>query len=255
MYLPWILLMWVFGACSASLKKLFPTAKTFKDRNSLVSSFFWNDVSSGNQILPQTTSIYIQRDRALLFISKVATSRRWFWSKNSDISMVEVRLEDGERQLLVVNYPLQTLSAEWTSSGGSMEHEVTQGFGITFSFQLHFETSLLQTGVTMGLGSSYTLSTLLAQNMVCRANPGGRVQLQASTRMVLYPRAITRNVTYKSTTGTFTNGEWENVTSSVAGETVDGALFYRSDYLGLHRCVTDPNYFEDALHRNWVELN
>lgn len=191
----------------------------------------------------------------MLFISKV-TAGSWFrfGKKKSDVTMVEVRLGDGPRQLEVVNFPLITFSAELSSSGALIEREVTKGYGVTLSFELQFSTSLIQTGFTTGLGSGYQLATSLSQSMVCRANPGGRAQLQASTKMVFYPHAITRNVTHKAS-GEFVNGKWENVTSTVLGEKYNGALFYKSSYLGLHRCVTNPDYFEDALRRTWVEIS
>lgn len=249
MHLFWILLaLW---NCVIASPTLHPHIESYEDRQALSKSSLLTAVARNpSSILPSTTSITIQRDRAMLFISKV--SPRGFFGDLGDVSLVEVRLGDTNRTVEVKNFPIVTFSAEWSSSGATIEQEVTRGYGISLSFQLQFETTLLQTGFTTGFASSYMLSTSMSQSMICRANPGSRSQLQVSTKMMFYPNARTRNVTFSKEK--FIVGPWENVTSTVQESTVNGALFYLSDYLGLHRCVTDPDYFEDPVQRKWVEI-
>lgn len=252
MFQPLLICLYLALVSSAKLKS---SSETFETREKLVASSFWSDVSERrNSVLPQATSIFIQRDRAFMFISRVhASSWFRFGNRKLDVDMVEVRLGDGERQLEVKNYPLVTFSAALSSSGALIEREVSHGYSIKFSFELHLVFNAAQTGTTSGFGSQYQLTTSLSQSMVCRVNAGERGQLQASTRMMYYPNAVMRNVTHKST-GQFVNGKWEKVSSTVHGNEYTGALFYKSNFLGEHRCVTNPDYFEDALERTWVEL-
>lgn len=231
-----------------------PTVHSFESRTKLTQSGIWQDtVELRNLLLHQTSTFYIHRERAYLLLARVVSrARPWMPGRHSDVEMVEVRLEDGLQEFEVANFPLVTLSADLSTSGAQVEREVTDGFGITLSFMLDLRFKLdgiHETRFTFGLSS--TFSTALTQKLVCRAPAGGRVQMQASTRMVLFPRAIMRNVTYKAKSGTFVNGEWTNITSTVLGESVDGALLYSSDYFGRHRCVTDPTYFED-MGRLWL---
>lgn len=245
----WTLCAW--WGCIMALPTLNPHVESFEDRQALQESSFLNVVAGNqNDIIPLTTSIAIQRDRAMMFITKV-TPRRFF-NNPGDVSLVEVVLGDTDHSVEVKNFPIVTFSAELSSSSAAVEQEITKGYSVSLSFQLQFESKLIQTGFTMGFGSSYALSTTMSQSMVCRTHPGSRAQLQVSTKMMLYPDAKTRNVTFSK--NKFINGPWEKVTSTVDEVTVDGALFYLSDYLGLHRCVTDPDCFEDPIQRNWVDI-
>lgn len=251
MYFIYILIVF-YWSCVLALSKLYSHLESFKNREAFLKSSFLTAVGNDkNNILPQTTSIVIQRDRAMMFITKVVPLRYLGFAGGS-VDLVELRLGDNNGSVEVVNFPLVTFSAELSTSGASIEQEVTKGYGISLSFQLQFESSLIQTGFTVGLGSSYALSTSLSQSMICRANPGSRAQLQVSTKMMLYPDAKTRNVTISN--GRFSNGPWQPVTSSVQECTINGALFYRGDYLGLHRCVTDIDFFEDPVQRSWITI-
>lgn len=248
MHLYWILFALWSGTIASAI--VHPQVESYKDRQALLRSSFLTAVARNPSSISSTISISIQRDRAMLFISKV--SPRGYFGESGDVSLVEVCLGDTNRSVEVRNFPIVTFSAEWSSSGAAIEQEVTKGYGVSLSFQLQFESSLMQTGFTMGSASSYMLSTSMSQSMICRANPGSRSQLQVSTKMLFYPDARSRNVTFSKEK--FVDGPWENVTSTVQESTVNGALFYISDYLGLHRCVADPDYFEDPVQRRWVEI-
>lgn len=246
--------MLLLSLCSCHLgnlrsNPLVPISKTFKSRTDLAKSSFWRSlVQKCDRVTENTTSIYIEDDQTVYFFNASAHTG----ATKRDIVLVQLQLGNESQVHEIVNYPLVTISAEYSTSELVVERELSSGYDITLSLSSSIDLTVLETGVTASLGYSYTFSGSLSESIICRAAPGGMAQLQATTYVKHYPAARTRQVTYKYKDGLFQDGKWDGVVSEVQNESYEGALFYVGGPLSTQRCVTDRKYFEDE--RKWLVI-
>lgn len=233
---------------------LIPNTRTFETKNDLLKSKFWRYFVKGRSfITAKATVVFIKRDRLLIYLSRKTTGVSL---PDGDISIVELLLGKKERIVGSRFYPLQTISAEYSTGSVLLETEAASGWVINLGSILQFTIGLGGTAKVYGtFEPGYTLSATLTESIICKANPGGVSQLQVSNTMRYFPEAKVREVNYTALSGKFKNGKWEAVQSTVGNEQYKGALFYSSGDVGRHRCVSDISLFEDSADRKWIEFD
>lgn len=238
---------------------LYPVTQTFDTKKEFLASSFWTHFKlKRSYVTAQTTAIFIKRDRALVYISKKTSKNpdKLFGRPQDDIDLVELKLGSDMQLVGSTNYPLYTLSAEFSTGAILLEMEVSSSRKISLGTVLQLTFGLGDAAKSYGsLETGHSLSTSLAESIICRANPGSSVQLQVTNEMMYFPRAMARKVTCQVKNNYLANGPWENVTSTINSQDYEGALFYVGESLSKHRCVTDMELFENATTREFIEYN
>uniref|UniRef100_A0A0L0NMZ7 Uncharacterized protein n=1 Tax=Candidozyma auris TaxID=498019 RepID=A0A0L0NMZ7_CANAR len=234
---------------------LVPQARTFKSLEDLKDSTFWrNFVMTRNPIIANTTALYIEDTNSVFIFDERVEPAKWkVWlGWKPDVRLTEVSLGAKSDDISIDHFPLVTVSAEHNSDSGSVERELTDGFGIAVSVNLRMSSKLLTVGLKTGLSSVYGVDVTLTEAIICTASKGGKVQMQVSTKVSYFPLAKSRRVDYVERGKIFNFGSWESVSSRIDNEEYEGAMFYSPRVLSQQRCVTNESYFENIGNRRWL---
>lgn len=227
----------------------------FKTQEQLVKSQFWAEVLHNPQfVIPNSTSIYIEDSGSILmFPRQYREYSRWTFWRKPRIHMIEIQLNETNYNMYdVVYYPLVTFSAEWSTSGATLEREVGTGYGVKYSLDKQLEQDIVAAGGSYGLLHTQGRISIGAESITCRIHAGGKGQLQVSSRLKYFPDARFRKIVCINNFPDFHEEEWEKIRTSLVGETHDGVVIYEDWNFSRHRCVTDPDYFEDPKTRRWI---
>ena len=242
-------------------KKLYPSLRTFANKLALMDSYLWTYFTRATyDVLVMTTALYIEDTKTILVLLEpktrdlVSAGKQFLGvSTKKIVSMTEIDLGSELFSVGSDFFPLVTVSAQYSTGMATVEREVTQSYSVSFNPSLNRAFGLVVVSLKAVLGVTIGLEMAEREVITCLANPGGRVQLQVSNRMLHFPKARTRSIKFYIRDKTFVGSTWERVRSAVADEEHMGALFYENFKLGKHRCVTKVTRFHDAAARKWVE--
>lgn len=237
-----------------------PLVNEFKTREQLLDSPFWGHlIHRKHHLKIRSTVIFIEdEDTFLIFDEKDQEKKTLFWIpwSNREVDQLYFTEVDFGPEVWWVgsdNFPLLTISAEYSSGYVEVEREIIHGYSVRVNPSLESLLGFLFTGGKIALESTNSLYIAEKEGLICRANPGGRVQLQVSSKMLSFPAARSRAVEYGIKSGDFTATTWNTVSSSINGESQDGILVYLPSSLVLARCVTKEEYFETENKRQLLE--
>ncbi|KAM3124225.1 hypothetical protein ACQ2H7_002461 [Candidozyma auris] len=216
---------------------LVPQARTFKSLEDLKDSTFWrNFVMTRNPIIANTTALYIEDTNSVFIFDERVEPAKWkVWlGWKPDVRLTEVSLGAKSDDISIDHFPLVTVSAEHNSDSGSVERELTDGFGIAVSVNSRMSSKLLTVGLKTGLSSVYGVDVTLTEAIICTASKGGKVQMQVSTKVSYFPLAKSRRVDYVERGKIFNFGSWESVSSRIDNEEYEDHQLALVDYVVVY---------------------
>lgn len=237
-----------------------PLVRSFKSREQLQASSFWTHfVNRHNFITDRNSILFIEDESTFLIFNEENQEKKslqwvpWVNRRLAKLRFTEVEFGKDVYLKTSDNYPVLTASAEFSSSFLQIERELVRGHSIRVNPSLLALMSILGTGWRIALESTNSLYIAEKQSIICRARPGGRVQLQVSSSMLSFPRARSRELEYDVRLGAFVSDDWEPIKSTVHLQDVPGALMALLASFMLARCVTNETMFKKPDEKHFFE--
>lgn len=234
--------------------------RTFESREQLLKSLFWSHLTNKKYLISiRNAVIFIEDEKMFLLYDEgdqEKNSLLWIpWINRNVLHLTITELDFGDDiyWLGSENFPLLTVSAEFSTSSVQVEREIVHGHSIRFNPSLLRLLGLLVAGWRVVLESTNSLYIAEKESLICRASPGGRVQLQISSKMLSFPAAKSRVVTYNTRTKQFENEVWKSVSSTICDEEHEGFLMFLPSSISSGRCITNETMFESQHLRRLLE--
>lgn len=209
----------------------------FANRSDLLLSQAWASATAQISSPQSNHAFYIENDDTILTVvgghqRRSLFSPKWAKSSSKDIECIEFSLGKNQQSVGSTYFPLVTVSAEFSTSPVKIEREVTHGKSLSYSSSVAAGVSIIQASFKLSLDQGVGLTFSKKEMVACTANPGGRVQLQVSNRMLHFPEARARKILYLAKNAEFSEAEWESLETEVADEHYLGAIFHEKYRVG-----------------------
>lgn len=245
---------------SANASYSIPMIRSFETREQLLDSAFWDHfIYRKNPLTVRNTVIFIKDEKRIIIFNEEDQEKKsllwipWVTRYLARLKFTEIDLGHEVYWVGSNNYPILTASAEYSSNILLIEHEVVRGNSVRVNPSLLTLLAWLQIGLRIVIESTNSLYMAERESIICRASPGGRVQLQVSSTMLSFPAAKSRSLEFDIRSQEFTTEKWSYISSSVEKEVYDGLLMLLSSSFVLARCVTNETMFEMDKRRKIVE--
>lgn len=237
-----------------------PLVRSFKSEKQLLQSSFWSHfINRRNFITTRNSVIYIEDELKFLVFNEEDQEKKtllWIpWFKRNLAKLHFTEVEVGKDVFLQnsENYPMLTASAELSSSFLQIEREIVRGHSVRVNPSFLTLLAILGTGWRIVLESTNSLYIAEKESIICRARPGGRVQLQVSSSMLSFPKARSRNLKYDIGLGEFFCEDWEPISSYIRQQELPGLLMALLASFMLARCVTNETLFRNSDEKHFFE--
>lgn len=237
-----------------------PLVRSFKSREELLASSFWSHFINRRDLITARNSVIFIEDESNFLVfnedDQEKGSLLWIpWIKRNLARLHFTEVEFGRDVYLQKseNFPMLTASAELSSSFLQIEREISRGHSIRVNPSFLTLLSILGTGWRIAMESTNSLYIAEKESIICRARPGGRVQLQVSSNMLSFPKARSRKFKYDIQLGVFELDDWELITSSIHHQELPGILMALLARFMLARCVTNETMFEKPDKKHFFE--
>lgn len=237
-----------------------PLVKTFDSRKELLNSQFWSHLTDKRHLLSiRSTAIFLKDERIFLLYDEGDQEKKslfwipWLNRRMLHLTLTELDFGDEVHWVGSDNFPILTVSAEYSTSLVQVEREIVHGHSIRFNPSLLRLLGVLVAGWRIVLESTNSLYIAEKESLICRASPGGRAQLQISNKMLSFPAAKSRVVSYNTKTKVFKKEKWQPVSSTIRDEVHEGILLFLPSSVSLGRCITNETMFENHHRRKLIE--
>lgn len=237
-----------------------PMIRYFDNREQLEASPFWEQFIDKRYILTiRSVMICLKDEKVFLIFNEEDQKKKyqqwvpWIGRSTNHLFFTEVCFGDDVYWVGSDNYPILTVSAEYSSLPVQIERELVHGNSIRLNPSLLVLLGILYTGWRVVMESTNSLYVAEKESIICRASPGVRVQLQVSNKMLSFPSARTRTLEYNTKTQEFIPSDWSLISSEVSDQKVKGMLLSTLTMFERARCVTNEAMFESQSQRQLIE--
>lgn len=237
-----------------------PLVRTFESKADLIVSPFWNHFLNRKCLLTtRSTIIFIEDEQTFILFNEEDQEKKsllWIpWTNRALTRLYFTEVKFGERVYWTgsENYPFLTVSAEYSTNSLQIEREIVRGHSVRVNPSLLKLLGLLSSGWRIVLESTNSLYVAEKESIICRANPGGKVQLQITSKMLSFPAARSRPLVYDAMDKSFNAESWLSISCSVNEEEHDGILMFLLSEIILARCVTNETMFLGKDERKLLE--